>query len=50
MVSIHATVEDAYAELDRIAEKLARDRAPEGWLEIYVVDENRRPVTRPGIQ
>jgi hypothetical protein len=43
-VSIRSTVEAAYAELDRIADKLEADRAPEGWLEIYVVDEERLPV------
>ena len=43
VVSNHATVGDAYAELDRIAAKLARDHAPEGYLEIYVVDDEQEP-------
>ena len=45
--SIHATVDDAYARLDAIAEKLQRDGAPPDYLELYVVDEQRQPVTRP---
>ena len=40
----------AYAALDRIGEKLQQDDAPEGTLEIYVVDEGRQPVPRPGAQ
>ena len=42
--SIHDTVEDAYARLDAIAEKLQRDGAPPDYLELYVVDEQRQPV------
>ena len=48
VVSVHETVEDAYAELDRIADSLEGNAVPEGKLEIYVVDEQRRPVPRPG--
>ena len=48
--SIHETVSDACDRLDAIAEKLRRDGAPDGYLEIYVVDEERQPVTRPGVQ
>ena len=48
VVSTHATLQAEYAELDRIAEKLQRDGAPEGNLEIYVVNEDREPVERPG--
>ncbi len=33
-----------------IGEKLHQDEAPEGTLEIYVVDEGRQPVPRPGVQ
>ena len=50
IVSTHATVAEAYAALDRIGEKLYQDEAPEGTLEIYVVDEGRQPVPRPGAQ
>ncbi len=50
IVSTHTTVAEAYAELDRIGEKLHQDEAPEGTLEIYVVDEGRQPVSRPGAQ
>ena len=49
-VSTHETVEEAYAELNRIGEKLHQDDAPEGTLEIYGVDEQRQPVPRPGAQ
>ena len=50
VVSIHATDAEAYAALDRIDEKLHEDEAPEGTLEIYVMDEGRQPVPRPGAQ
>ena len=50
IVGIHRSVTGAYEALDAIAEKLQRDRAPEGYLEVYVVDEERQPVTRPGLQ
>ena len=46
VIGTHATAEDAYAELDRIAAKLARDDLPEDDLEIYVVDDQREPVPR----
>ena len=39
---------EAYAELDSIAEKLDRDDLPEDTLDLYVVDEQRQPVPRPG--
>ncbi len=41
---------EAYAALDRIGEQLQQDEAPEGTLEIYVVDDGRQPVPRPGVQ
>ncbi len=50
VLSIHATVDDAYARLDAIAEKLQRDGTPSDFLELYVVDAQRQPVTRPGVQ
>ena len=50
VVGIHETVADAYDRLDDIAEKLQRDSAPDGYLEMYVVDEERQPVIRPGVQ
>ncbi len=46
--SIHATVTDA--RLDAIAETLQRDGAPPDYLELYVVDADRQPVARPGVQ
>ncbi len=48
--STYGTVAGAYAALDRIGEKLHQDEAPEGTLEIYVVDDGRQPVPRPGAQ
>ncbi len=48
--SIHDTVDDAYARLDAIAEKLQRDGAPPDYLELYVMDDEREPVARPGVQ
>ncbi len=50
VTSIHDTAADAYARLDAIAEQLERDGAPPDYLELYVVDEQRQPVTRPGGQ
>ena len=50
IVEIHETAADACRALDAIAEKLQRDGAPDGYLEIYVLDEARQPVTRPGLQ
>ena len=43
----HATAKEAYAQLDSIAAKLARDAVPEDYFEIYVVDGQRQPVPRP---
>ena len=50
VTSIHDTVDDAYARLDAISEKLQRDGAAPDTLELYVVDTDRQPVTRPGVQ
>ncbi len=50
VLSTHDTVDDAYARLDEIAETLQRDGAPPDYLELYVVDEQRQPVARPGVQ
>ena len=50
VTSIHGTVDDAYARLDAIAEKLERDGEPPDYLELYVVDAERQPVARPGDQ
>ena len=49
-ISSHSTAEEAYAELDRYAARLAEDDLPEDTLELYVVDENREPVPRPGVR
>ena len=38
------------AWLDAIAETLQRDGAPPDYLELYVVDAQRQPVARPGVQ
>jgi len=50
VTSTHDTVDDAYARLDAIAAKLQRDGAPPDTLELYVVDTDRLPVARPGVQ
>ena len=49
VVSTHQTQQDAYAALDRIADTLGRDQAGELAGDL-VVDEERRPVPRPGAQ
>ena len=46
--SSHPTAEKAYAELDRIAARLAEDDLSADTLELYVVDEHREPLPRPG--
>ena len=50
VTSVHNTVADAYARLDAIAAKLQRDGAPPDYLELYVVDAERQPAARPGVQ
>ena len=50
VTSIHDTVADAYARLDAISATLQRAGAPPDTLELYVVDTERQPVTRPGVQ
>lgn len=50
VTSIHDTVDNAYARLDAISVKLQRDGAPPDTLELYVVDEQRQPVARAGVQ
>ena len=50
VTSVHDTVDDAYAQLDTIAEQLERDGTPPDYLELYVVDAERQPVARPGVQ
>ena len=50
VTSIHDTVDDAYARLDAISATLQRDGAPHDYLELYVVDTDRQPVPRPGVQ
>ncbi len=50
VVGIHETVTDAYDALDKIAETCQRHDVPDDWLEIYVVDAERQPVIRPGVQ
>ena len=47
MVGIHETVDAAYADLDRYADAFVRDTTGEPMV-FYVVDEERRPVARPG--
>ncbi len=46
-ISSHPTVEETYAEMDRIAAKLAEGDLPEDTLELYAVNEQREPVPRP---
>tara|TARA_B100000315_G_C14224954_1_gene428217 strand:+ start:261 stop:467 length:207 start_codon:yes stop_codon:yes gene_type:complete len=50
VVDIHGSVTAAYQALDAIAKKLQRAGAPDDWLELYVVDDERQPVPRPGVQ
>ena len=50
VVEIHETVTDAYAALDKIAERLQRNGLPGDELEMHIVDDQRQPVARPGVQ
>ena len=50
VTSTHDAADGAYARLDAIAEKLQRDGAPPDYLELHVVDTERHPVARPGVQ
>ena len=45
-----ATVEDVYAELDRLVARLQHFSIDPATFEWYVVDEDRKPVRRPGAQ
>ena len=50
IVSIHETVEAAYAELDRLAAQLGRHGLPGDVVELLVTDDERHVVPRPGLQ
>jgi hypothetical protein len=49
VTGIYDTVEEAYAALDRL-EQRQRTWLPERRCELFVVDEQRRPVRRPGLE
>ena len=47
-LSTHETVEDAYANLDGLAEVMSSlGCRPNWWFNAYVVDENRQPIAPP---
>jgi hypothetical protein len=50
VVSVHDKVDAAYNALDAIAAGLNRDGLAGNVIALLVVDENRQPVPRPGIQ
>lgn len=41
-----ATADEAFAEIDRLAERMQRTGAPSDYIELIVVDEQRRIVPR----
>jgi hypothetical protein len=47
---MHDSIEAAYAELDRIAARLNGHGLAGDVIELLVVDENRKPVARRGVQ
>jgi hypothetical protein len=49
LISEHPTVEDAFAEIDRVAERMADRGVPTGAVELIVVDATGQLVTRPGV-
>jgi len=46
VISEHETAEQAFAELERLAERLDASHVPPDALEFVVVDQRRRPVHR----
>jgi hypothetical protein len=48
VVSTHASVEAAYAELDRIAARLNSHGLVGDVIELLVVGDERRSISRPG--
>ena len=44
VVSSHATVEEAFTELERISARLHEQHLPPHTLELFIVDERRTPV------
>lgn len=46
VVSEHVSVAEAFAELDRVAERLHWFQIPGDAIELMVVDRQRRPVKR----
>ena len=46
VVSEHATAAEAFAELDRMADRLRHFSLPGNAIEMLVVDTKRRPVLR----
>jgi hypothetical protein len=48
VTGIYDTVEEAYAALDRL-EQHQGTWPPDARCELFVVDEHRRPVRRPGV-
>jgi len=49
VVSEHDTVEDAYAALDAIAERMAAHGGKSDAVNLFIVDDRRRPVIRPNL-
>ena len=48
LISEHATVADAFAEIDRLSAQMVRTGAPSNAVEFVVVDDASRIVQRPG--
>ena len=50
LISEHATVEEAFSEIDRLAAQMIRTGAPSDAVELLVIDASDRLVRRPDAQ
>jgi hypothetical protein len=50
LISEHASVEDAFAEIDRLSAQMVRTGAPSHAVELIVVDQAGRIISRPSTQ
>lgn len=48
LISEHVTAAEAFREIDRLASEMVRTGAPSDAVELLVIDDDGRLVTRPG--
>jgi hypothetical protein len=49
-ISEHATAAEAFREIDRLASEMVRTGAPSDAVELIVVDQDDRIMSRAGVQ